>query len=245
VRDRSDHSPLETTGTRFPATDWTGIIDPSSGQAIQQELSTRYWKPIYCYLRSKGYSDEDAQDLTQGFFAEIVLDRGLSRNIDRSKGKFRTLLLTALNHYAISVARYEKRKKRRRYPPEAIHEWSHVGHPPTLSPEEAFDYGWASDLVTRTLHELETECCQDGMSRYWDVFSARLLRPILEGTDPPSLTEICTRYGVDNPATASNMMVTVKRRFKQLLKNHMRRFTESDEESQEEMQRLIDVFSRR
>jgi hypothetical protein len=83
------------------------------------------------------------------------------------------------------------------------------------------------------------------MSRYWDVFSARLLRPILEGTDPPSLTEICTRYGVDNPATASNMMVTVKRRFKQLLKNHMRRFTESDEESQEEMQRLIDVFSRR
>jgi hypothetical protein len=103
VRDRSDHSPLETTGTRFPATDWTGIIDPSSGQAIQQELSTRYWKPIYCYLRSKGYSDEDAQDLTQGFFAEIVLDRGLSRNIDRSKGKFRTLLLTALNHYAISV----------------------------------------------------------------------------------------------------------------------------------------------
>ena len=84
---------------RFPQTQWTEVIGISLGESIQNEFVQRYWKPIYSFLRRKGYDNEKAKDLTQGFFTEIVLDSNLFKNLDSGKGKFRTLLLTALNHY--------------------------------------------------------------------------------------------------------------------------------------------------
>ncbi|MBN2314062.1 MAG: hypothetical protein JXM79_09040, partial [Sedimentisphaerales bacterium] len=59
-------------------------------------LLERYWKPVYCYLRRKGYDNEQAKDLTQGFFHDVVLDRDLIDRADPSKGSFRSLLLHAL-----------------------------------------------------------------------------------------------------------------------------------------------------
>ena len=242
MRGRSDYTSIGGLRMQFPPTEWTRVIEPALGQAIQNELPSRYWKPIYCYLRNKGYDNEEAKDLTQGFFTEIILDRGLARNVERSRGKFRTLLLTALDHYVISVARYEKRKKRRPAGLVVLDEAFPIPDSSLTDPQDAFDYGWAADLMARVLDELETECHQDGISKHWEVFQARVLLPITQNTEPPSLTDVCRDRGIADPTKASNMIVTVKRRFRQLLERHVRRFVESEAEVATEIQRLIDLF---
>ena len=83
----------------FLTTHWSLIEDVQSGddkdRALIGLLLDKYWKPVYCYLRRKGYNNEQAKDLTQGFFHEVVLSRELVRRADQSKGRFRSFLLHA------------------------------------------------------------------------------------------------------------------------------------------------------
>lgn len=104
-------------GVAFRTTPWTDILDARSDdesgrQAAIEELLGMYWKPVYCYLPCKGHDHEAAKDLTQGFFHEVVLSRGLIQRADRTGGRFRTFLLKALWDYAASVRRAEKAKRR-------------------------------------------------------------------------------------------------------------------------------------
>ena len=242
MRQPGEYTSMGGLGVLFPPTEWTRVIEPALGEAIQNELPARYWKPIYCYLRKKGYGNEEAKDLTQGFFTEIILDRGLFKNVERSKGKFRTLLLTALDHYAVSVARYQKRQKRR---PASLTELDpDLPMPDTsrVDPQDAFDYGWAADLMARVLGDLEAECEQDGLHQHWQVFRARVLLPIVGHAEAPSLSDVCREHSISDPTKASNMIVSVKRRFRQLLERYVRRFVESDAEVEPEIRRLIDLF---
>ena len=101
----------------FPATRWSEIInlrmsDEAQKILIIDKFLRRYWKPIYCYLRSKGYDNEKTKDMTQGFFQEVVLGRELIQKAQQTKGHFRTLLLTALDRYVIDLHRYEATRKR-------------------------------------------------------------------------------------------------------------------------------------
>ena len=103
------------TKTKFGTTSWTKILDARTSteerhSLIINELLDRYWKPVYCYLRHKGYDNEKAKDLTQGFFHEVVLGRDLLKQADKAKGKFRTFLLTALDRYTVDVYREETAK---------------------------------------------------------------------------------------------------------------------------------------
>ena len=96
-----DPTEMGGTGRAFLTTHWTLIEKIKSGEdkdrALIGLMLERYWKPVYCYLRRKGYDNETAKDLTQGFLHEIVLNRGLVHKADQSRGRFRSLLLTALN----------------------------------------------------------------------------------------------------------------------------------------------------
>ena len=93
----------------FLTTHWSLIEDvkkqPDKDRALIGLLLKRYWKPVYCYLRRKGYDNEQAKDLTQGFFHEVVLNRHLLERADSKKGRFRTLLLHTLNQYLVDEYR--------------------------------------------------------------------------------------------------------------------------------------------
>src|SRR5258708_33484830 len=87
----------------FATTHWTVVLSaghdssPAAGVALEQ-LCRSYWFPLYAYVRRKGHSPEDAQDLTQEFFARLLEKKLLSR-ADRQRGRFRTFLLTALQNF--------------------------------------------------------------------------------------------------------------------------------------------------
>ena len=242
MSNRRDYTTMGGWNTQFPATEWTQVIEPAIGRNIQNELVRRYWKPVYCYLRHKGCSNEEAKDLTQGFFTEIILDSNLFNHIDRSKGKFRSLLLTALNHYVIDVARHDKRLKRRPGVLVSLEDDLYTSTVSLANPEAAFDYAWAAEVLSETLKKLEAECSRDGLVQHWDAFQARILHPIFEKKSPESIRAICQRLGIANEARISNMIVTVKRRFKQLLERNVSKYIDSNEDVSLEIRRLLDLF---
>ena len=236
----------------FLTTEWSVIDQIRSGTTTSStplinDLLGKYWKPVYCFLRRKGYDNEQAKDLTQGFFEEIVLGRSLVKYSDRSRGRFRTLLLTALQQYL--VGEYRKQSTKKRTPKgqflgiEQIDLERMPEAPPHFSPEESFHFAWAAQLLDQLLAEVEMKCREQGKSLHWQVFRDRVLGPIMENTEAPSMEEICRKHSVDRPSKISNMIVTVNRRFRAALKRHIRRSVAQDADVDEEFHELMRIFS--
>jgi len=241
------------TKSRFQTTHWSeirnaGTHDEARRRIIINGLIKKYWKPIYCYLRRKGYGNEPAKDLTQGFFHEIVLGKDIVQQADEAKGRFRTFLLTALNHYITSVHRANVAGKR--HPKDSIvsleefDEESMSFAAKDMQPEDVFTYVWASVLMDDVLAEVKKCCFRDGKKVYWGVFRARVLDPIVTGVEPITVADLCKRFGIKNKVKVSNMIVTVKRRFQAAMSSRVRQHVDSDEEVKQEIQDLMKILSK-
>lgn len=236
----------------FLTTHWSlieqvGSVDHQN-QALIGLLINKYWKPVYCYLRHQGYNNEQAKDLTQGFFYQVVLGRDLFDKADQAKGRFRTFLLVALNRYLIQVQ--QKQNARKRIPMAKLVPLDNIDVPgidkkdAELSPEGAFNYAWVSTLLEEVLEEVEATCRQRHLTVHWRAFQERVLGPILEGHDPPALNDICKRHGIENTTKASNMIGTIKKIFRGTLEQHVRRSVLSDEDMSEELMQIKRFFQK-
>jgi len=236
----------------FLTTHWSLIegirAGDDKGPALIGVLLERYWKPVYCYLRRKGYDNEEAKDLTQAFFSEIVLGKELLQQADRGKGRFRSFLLTALHNYLINVR--DKETAQKRVPkgclvpldtldPEAL-----PAVADDLSPDDCFNHVWVSSLLERALHEVEMSCHEDDKAVYWKVFEERVLQPIVEEAEPPSVKDICGRYGIPDGAKLANMIVTVKRRIRAAMERLVQESVMSADEATDELQEMGRFFPR-
>jgi len=245
---RDDMTDMGGTGQAFLTTHWSiienvGTSEDDKNRALISLLLGKYWKPVYCYLRRKGHDNEQAKDLTQGFFHEVVLGRNLIQKADQSKGRFRSFLLIALNRYLITAKTGQAAQKR--IPKSKLvsldvtdlHELRQAAS--ELTPEDSFNYAWVSLMLEQVLQEVEAKCHQDGKTVHWHVFHDRILDPIMDKTDAPSMKEICRKYAIESEAKASNMMVTVKRRFQTALRNHLRNLVVSEDQIDEELAEIL------
>jgi RNA polymerase sigma-70 factor (ECF subfamily) len=248
----ADPSGPEKAGSRFEETQWTLIGQiPEAPDAQRREilegLCRAYWRPVYSYLRFRGQDHEDARDLTQAFFAEIVFGKNLIERADRKRGRFRTFLLTALNHFVQQEHRKETAQKRA--PREAMFSLQapRIGRMDlscdVRTPEQAFTFAWAAALVEEVVRTVRQECLADGMAAHWAVFEGRVVHPMLHGAAPQDLGEFCREYGLEDPAQASNMLVTVKRRFRMKLRSAVRRNLRPGEDVEEEIRDLMQILS--
>jgi RNA polymerase sigma-70 factor (ECF subfamily) len=165
-------------GQWFPSTHWTDImVARREGSAAATEalnrLCTAYWYPVYAYIRRKGHSEEDAEDIVQAFFFH-VLERNLLGAADRTKGKFRSYVLGSLNYFLANHYAFERAKKRggdavlisldattgaERYALEPVDE---------LSPEKLFERRWALDLHEQALVHLREDYCRQGKAEVFE-----------------------------------------------------------------------------
>ena len=237
---------------KFLTTHWSLVEDikkhGDKERALIGLLLERYWKPVYCYLRRKGYDNERAKDFTQGFFHEVVLDRNLIDRADPSKGSFRSLLLHALNHYVVDMRRKESACKR--IPKDKLVRLD-MADPPMLTtivdeldPEESFNYAWKTDLLERALSEVRENYTRQGMETHWYVFRDRLVQPLLRDKPFLPLKEICRQYGIESEATASHMIETVKRRFQNILRKQVRQTVLSGQAVEDELKEIIKLFKK-
>jgi len=242
-----DHTSMGGERNAFLTTHWSLIENVKEhrdkDRALIGLLIKRYWKPVYCYVRRKGYDNEQAKDLTQAFLHEVVLNRRLVDRAESSKGRFRSFLLHALNQYLLDKHRKETTIKN--IPSEKLVPLDIV-EPSTLSQriskldaEQSFNYVWKANLLERAIAEVKDRYMKRGMETHWYVFQDRLLSPILEGKEPPSLREICRQYDIEKEATVSNMLNTVKKLFRSVLKNHVHQTVISGVVAEEELKEIF------
>ncbi len=248
----NDYTRIGGSEQRFPSTHWTVIQDMRPGddtanRRVVGDLLRDYWKPVYCYLRRRGHHNEEAKDLTQGFFQEVVLGRELIQRADPARGRFRTLVLTALNNYLANVHRgqtAQKRIPRHKLIPLETTDGSELPQVVRdITCEDSFHYAWISELLDRMLEEVEADCRRNDMATHWDLFHDRVLQPTIDGTAPPSLAVLCTRYEIEEATKVSNMIFAVKRRLRGALKRYVRQSVASDEEIGEEMRELMQFLA--
>ena len=242
-----DQTDMGGTRGAFLTTHWSlieGIKDGSDrdGALIGLLLRT-YWKPVYCYLRHKAYDNEQAKDLTQDFFHEVVLNRHLVSRADKDRGRFRSFLLYAINQYLINRSRDQRSQKR--IPRDKLVSLE-VAELPNLpksfaqaTAEDSYHYAWLSTLLERATIEVRTACQQQGMETHWILFHERILQPILNNSEPVTLPRLCEIHGIEDTKKASNMIVTVKRRFRNVLMGLVRKTVVSEEQANEEFHYLL------
>src|ERR1700677_4249185 len=170
--------------SQFPTTRWTLVVaagDPrrkEAGSALAS-LCENYWYPLYVYVRRRGYSADQAQDLTQEFFIRLLEGRYLDR-ADPEKGRFRSFLLTSLKFF---VADEEDRNRALRRGGGAVlplefssgeERYQHEpGHDET--PERIFERRWALTLIDRVVEKLRDEFVEHGHAEHFDRLKVFLL----------------------------------------------------------------------
>src|SRR5262245_35057109 len=194
--DSSQHSNLrERASTTVPhwftTTHWSVVMlagDAASPQATAalETLCQTYWLPLYSYIRRQGYGPHDAQDLAQGFFARLLRMNSLA-SVGSQKGKFRTFLLAALNHFLSDErdhARAEKRGggKNLISLDESRAEERYLEVPaPDLTPEKLYDRRWALTVMEQALGRLRKEYGATGKAAVFEQLSGFLSREAGQG----------------------------------------------------------------
>lgn len=245
-----DQTDMGRAARQFLTTHWSLIgqiqAGPDRDRALIGLLLERYWKPVYCYLRQKGYPNEQAKDLTQGFFHEVVLNHNLVQRADRSKGRFRAFLLHALDQYLINETK--KSGARRRVPKgglvslEVVDSSNLPADVAQSDPQAAYHYAWMSALLDQTLAAVRRDCEARGLQVHWQLFRERVVKPTLDGVAPASVSDLCARHAIEDPQQVSNMIATVKRRFGSTLRQYVRTTVLSDDELEQELSELMRFF---
>jgi len=246
-----DQTNIGGSGEAFLTTQWSLIDGVNRGEdrdrMLISSLLRRYWKPVYCFLRYKGYPNEEAKDLTQAFFHEVVLNRSLVSRANPAQGRFRSFLLHALEQFLIDCLRKESAKKRIPKAKLVSFEFTdHLDIPQTVSqssPEACFNYTWKSFILDQTLEMVKAACLEQGLLIHWNIFEERVLKPIFQHEGASSMKEICQRYGIASESIASNMLVTVKRRFRAVLRRTLRDTVRSEDEVDGELREMLSLFS--
>jgi RNA polymerase sigma-70 factor (ECF subfamily) len=183
----------------FTATRWTIIFAArkDSPEALEK-LCTRYWQPLYAYVRRSGHSEEDAKDLVQGFFEEL-LSRNFLDKVTPEKGKFRSFLLTCYKNYASNIRARDSAQKRGGgmmilpLEMEGL-EGAYTLEPVDgLTPEKIYLRRWASALVDNVLAEVATE--YEGRAEMF-----RVIEPFLRKEGESRYREAAEKLGMSENA---------------------------------------------
>ena len=207
-----------------------------SREALQALLS-RYGPPLKAHLVvRKKLSSQAADDLLQNFIESKILRLKLIERADRSKGRFRSFLLTALDRYVIDEYR------------KADESVQALGDMPVEMPaaeeSEPFDVAWARQVIDAAVAQMQETCRKDGRPDIWGVFEERMLKPILEGTEPATYESLVAKFGLATPMQASNVLMTAKRMFRRTLEEVVSEYEEGDQDIQAEVESLKAILGR-
>ena len=171
----------------FATTHWSVVLAAGEGDSAPshralQALCEAYWYPIYVYVRRKGHGPDDAEDLTQEFFAQLIAKEHL-RLADREKGRFRTFLLAMLDHFLANERSRAHRQKRGgqfqfvsldQQTPEERYAMEPVDDSGT--PEEIFLRQWALALLKNATEVLSRKCAAEGKQELFEVARRLMFR---------------------------------------------------------------------
>lgn len=233
----------------FATTHWSVVVtaarreSPQAAEALDA-LCRDYWYPLYAFVRRQGRTPEDAQDLTQAFFAHL-LRKAFLDGVGPEKGRFRSFLLACLKHFLTDEWEKARTSKRGGACPEQrldldqAEERYRVEGRVETSPESLFERRWALDLLDRVLARLRQEARTAGRDTLFEDLQACLL-----GEHPnETYAQVGARLGLSE--TAVKVAVhRMRRRYRDLLREEIAHTVARPEEVDEEMRYLFEVVSR-
>ena len=240
----------QTASEAFHTTHWTVVLTAATPDAGQQgdafaQLYLTYWPPLYAYVRRRGLSPMEAEELTQDVFARLVSKQSLS-GLQREGGKFRSFLLKAMaNFLADEWDRAQAQKRGSGQKPLSLDaedgeaRFQALAVAGELTPESAFEKQWAVTLLEHVTEQLRLEESKAGKG---DLFED--LRPHLQ-SDRAGLpyAEIATRYSTSEGAIKVAVH-RLRQRYGRRLREEIARTVSSPAEVDEELRHLINVMRR-
>ncbi|MBA3961786.1 MAG: sigma-70 family RNA polymerase sigma factor [Chthoniobacterales bacterium] len=238
----------------FATTRWSLIVTGagfgSGEQAARQalsELCRSYWRPIFSFVCRRGYSPEDAQDLTQDFFL-MILESNWLRQADESRGRFRSFLLKSLQNFLSHAA--EKAKTHKRGGDLTFISWDDwMKEAPSqlsisaqtldsLPPEALFDLRWAATVVEKALQRLREECEAKGRRRLFETLSTYLTAERGE----TSYASLAARLDIAE-TMVKKQLHNLRRRYRWLLRNEVAQTVANPADVDDEMRYLFTALA--
>jgi RNA polymerase sigma-70 factor (ECF subfamily) len=234
----------------FASTQWSVVLaardgEPARAEAALAQLCATYWRPLYLYVRRSGHAVEDAQDLTQSFFAHLLENDSL-RHVDPALGKFRSFLLVSIRNFLSNEWRRGRAAKRGgamqivslEEMTQAEDRWPGIG---SLSetPERVYERNWALALLARATSRLEAEFAAAGKSLLYEQ-----LKPYLTGDREARYSEIASVLGVSE-VTVRVSVHRLRARFRELVQQevaHTLADPADDGAVEEEMRHLLSAL---
>jgi RNA polymerase sigma factor (sigma-70 family) len=237
----------------FPSTHWSAVLaagksqaEPTVAQAALAELCQTYWPPLYSFARGRGYSVDDAQDLTQSFFAYLI-ERKIYAHVDRQKGKFRSFLLASMKNFlghALDRERTLKRGGGQKFlslNEEQTKDAESVFqiHGATSSGDQLFDRSWAEALLALGLERVSAEYKGEDKQKLFNELNVFLTG----GADPlPTYAELAARLGITE-STLRSHVTRLRARYREVLRAEVRRTVDTEAEVDEELHELLHVLT--
>ena len=216
---------------------------PEDSERALASLCESYWYPVYAHIRRRGRDPEQSRDLVQGFFHEFLAKR-LYERADPDRGRFRSFLCKALEHYlqherehasalkrggGCEIVSWDQAQAESRYEVERSRDGS---------PADAYQRAWAQALLDRVFSRLRMEFVAEGREAYFD----RLRPHLWQEDDATPYAQLAQEFQL----TTVNIKVSVhrlRRRFGSLLREEIRRTVDRDSEVEEELNHLIQALA--
>jgi RNA polymerase sigma-70 factor (ECF subfamily) len=225
-------------------------INPEASRAALANLCESYWPPLYAFLRARGYSKHDAQDLTQGFFAYLI-ERKIYTRTDPEKGKFRSFLLASLKNFASDARDREQALKRgcgqyliplseaRAEAAESLLQTHSSRVQSPLGEDRIFERSWAETLVNAALDRVAAAYTEQGKGELFRELKAFLT----VGTAAlPTYQSLAMRLNITE-STLRSHVTRLRARYREVLREEVRRTVNTDAEIDGELRELLRVLT--
>jgi RNA polymerase sigma factor (sigma-70 family) len=240
---------VRAASMQFTTTHWSVVLAAGQSETAQatqalEALCRTYWHPLYAYVRRRGYTEHEAQDLTQEFFARLLATDSL-RAVDRGKGRFRSFLLAAMEHFLAKEWRRAHAQKRGggvSFLP--FDDSGSESRPlqvasPGLTPQEFYDQQWAITLLEQAVAKLRHEYRDAGKAELFEELKIHLT---MQKPDA-SYAELAAQ--LNTTVAAIKMAVSrLRRRYGELLRDEIAVTVSKPEEIEEEMRALAAALNR-
>lgn len=243
-----DHAMNSSPVNGFATTQWSlvqsaGRTSSPSAKVALSKLCEVYWPPVYAFIRRKGHSVADAEDLTQAFFVHI-LETSFMAAADRNRGRFRSFLLASVTNFLNAQHRFHKAEKRGGNQAvvslniEFAEERFLKDSSASLSAEQLFERQWSLTLIQNAMNQLKLEYQSHGHSQLFE-----LLEPLMNGaTERTPYAQLSDQLGMSEDAIKQAAR-RLRIRYRELLRTAIAETVSSKEEIDDELRDLMNSLS--
>jgi RNA polymerase sigma factor (sigma-70 family) len=229
----------------FATTRWSLVLSAQGESQVAFEalgkLCRTYWRPLYAFVRQQGYKHEEAEDLTQGFFAVLLERKGLD-NLRKERGRLRSFLLVSLKNFLADQHRRTLRLKRGKGQPliplEELRDAEvDIGPSDASTADRIYERRWASTLLDRVFAQLKDDYYKSGNAELFDY----LKQLLPDGSEAPSQADIAAKMGMTQNAV-KQAFHRFRCRYQLLLREEIGGTVAMPKDVEDELRHLISVF---